>query len=138
VGLSEELGNHRMILIFILTAGTVIAAYFLQVKTHDETKQADRSIAGSLRQIVIRQSLPLGLLALFALLAVVGTTIKAPLVSTIAANIAMVAIALWLIRFGLTEDLSRPFAAGVVYLLLWAVLRYVDLFGAFGGMLARP
>ena len=54
---------------------------------------------------------------------------------TIAANIAMVAVALWLIRFGLTEDRSRPFGAGVVYLLLWAVLRYVDLFGAFGGML---
>ena len=54
---------------------------------------------------------------------------------TIAANIAMVVVALWLIRFGLLDDQSRPFAAGVVYLLLWAVLRYIDLFGAFGGML---
>jgi len=74
----------------------------------------------------MRQSLPLGLLALFAVLAVLGTTVTEPLVSTIAANIAMVAVAFWLIRFGLTEDRSRPFGAGVVYLLLWAVLRYID------------
>lgn len=60
---------------------------------------------------------------------------RVPLVFTIAANIAMVAVALWLIRFGMTEDQSRPFGAEVVYLLLWAVLRYADLFGAFGGML---
>ncbi len=42
---------------------------------------------------------------------------------------------LWLVRFGLIEDRSRAFGAGVGYLLLWAVLRYIDLFGAFGGML---
>ena len=106
-----------------------------QRKDCDDVKPAHGSLAASLWQSVTRQSLPLGLLALFAFLAVVTTTIQAPLVSTIAANIAMVAIALWLIRFGLTEDLSRPFGAGVVYLLLWALLRYVDLFGAFGGML---
>ena len=56
-------------------------------------------------------------------------------VPTIAANAAMVAIAFWLIRLGLTEDRGRPFGAGVAYLLLWSVLRYVDLFGAYGGML---
>jgi uncharacterized membrane protein len=128
-------GLEQMILILMLTAATLIAAYFLQRKTYDDVKPAHGSLAGSLWQSVTRQSLPLGLLALFAFLAVVTTTIQAPLVSTIAANIAMVAIALWLIRFGLTEDLSRPFGAGVVYLLLWALLRYVDLFGAFGGML---
>ena len=53
----------------------------------------------------------------------------------IAANVAMVALAFWLIRLGLAEDRGRPFGAGVAYLLLWTVLRYVDLFGAFGGML---
>ena len=93
------------------------------------------SLVESVRQIVARQWLPLGLLGLFAFLAVFATTAQDPWLPTIVANIAMVAVALWLIRFGLTEDRSRAFGAGVVYLLLWAVLRYVDLFGAFGGML---
>jgi uncharacterized membrane protein len=113
-------GLEQMILILILTAATLIAAYFLQRKSYDDVQQAHGWLAGSLRQIVTRQSLPLGLLALFAFLAVLGTTVSEPLVSTIAANIAMVAVALWLIRFGLTEDQSRPFGAGVVYLFVQA------------------
>jgi hypothetical protein len=63
------------------------------------------------------------------------TTIGDAWLPTVAANIAMVAIALWLIRFGLNVGRGRPFGAGVIYLLLWAVLRYIDLFGQFGGML---
>jgi hypothetical protein len=54
---------------------------------------------------------------------------------TILANIAMVVLALWLIQVGLREDRGRPFTAGVLYFLLWAVLRYIDLFGDLGGML---
>jgi hypothetical protein len=56
-------------------------------------------------------------------------------VNTILANMAMVASALWLIRLGLRQDRGVPFAAGVIYFLTWAVHRYVDLFGDFGGML---
>lgn len=55
--------------------------------------------------------------------------------STVLANAAMLAGALWLTAIGLREDRARPFAAGVGYFLLWAVLRYVDLFGDVGGML---
>jgi hypothetical protein len=84
---------------------------------------------------VARQWLAVGLLGLFAFLAVFVASVHDSWVPTILANIAMVAVALWLIRFGLTEDRSRAFGAGVVYLLLWAVLRYIDLFGEFGGML---
>jgi uncharacterized membrane-anchored protein len=50
-------------------------------------------------------------------------------------NLAMIVFSLWLIRVGLNEDRSLPFAAGVLYFLLWAVLRYVDLFAGVGGML---
>ena len=52
-----------------------------------------------------------------------------------AVNVAMVALALWLMRLGLREDRTEPFAAGVLYFLLWAVLRYADLFAGVGGML---
>ncbi len=58
-----------------------------------------------------------------------------PLLPTIVANVAMIFLAFWLMGVGLREDRGQPFAAGVVYFLLWAVVRYVDLFGDFGGML---
>ena len=70
-----------------------------------------------------RQAIPLGLAALMALL------------PTVLVNAAMVAGAFWLMQIGLRDDRGRPFAAGVGYFLLWAVLRYVDLFRNFGGML---
>jgi len=54
---------------------------------------------------------------------------------TLAANAAMVALAVWLMWIGLRDDRGVPFTAGVLYFLLWMVLRYIDLFGAMGGML---
>jgi hypothetical protein len=59
----------------------------------------------------------------------------AALLPTILVNVAMVAGAFWLMQVGLREDRGRPFSAGVLYFLLWSVMRYVDLFGDFGGML---
>lgn len=55
-------------------------------------------------------------------------------VPTLAANVAMIGTALWLMRLGLREDRGRPFAFGVLYFLLWSVLRYFDLFASVGGM----
>jgi hypothetical protein len=57
------------------------------------------------------------------------------LLLTLAANAAMVALAVWLMWVGLREDRAQPFAAGVAYFLLWTVVRYIDLFGRVGGML---
>jgi uncharacterized membrane protein len=128
-------GVEQMILILSLAAATLIAAYFLQGRPQASATQARNSLVDSLRPVVAQQWLPLGFLGLFAFLAVLGTTVQETWVPTIVANIAMVVVALWLIRFGLTEDQSRAFGAGVIYLMLWAVLRYIDLFGAFGGML---
>jgi uncharacterized membrane-anchored protein len=54
---------------------------------------------------------------------------------TAAANIAMLALALWLMNVGLRDDRGRPFAFGVIYFLVWTICRYVDLFGERGGML---
>jgi uncharacterized membrane protein len=89
-----------------------------------------------------RQAIPLALALLMALLPLVAGVSKdvsgagtAALVLTVLVNVAMVAGAFWLMQVGLQEDRGRPFGAGVLYFLLWAVLRYVDLFGDFGGML---
>ncbi len=133
--LAWKVGAEQMMLILILAVAGVVAAYFLQRKSLDYAQQRPVSIAGALWDVVTQQWLPLGLLGLFALLAVLGTAATDPWIPTVAANVAMIAVALWLIRFGLNDDQSRAFGAGVVYLLLWAVLRYIDLFGALGGML---
>jgi hypothetical protein len=52
-----------------------------------------------------------------------------------AVNVAMIVLALWLLRLGLREGRTWPFAAGVLYFLLWTLIRYVDLFAGVGGML---
>ena len=54
---------------------------------------------------------------------------------TIAFNLAMLGLALWLISSGLQEDRGFLFLSGVLYFLLWATVRYFDLFGDFGGLL---
>lgn len=59
----------------------------------------------------------------------------AELVGAILGNVGMLACAFWLAGVGLREDRGLFFTAGVAYFLLWAVLRYIDLFGDFGGML---
>jgi uncharacterized membrane protein len=89
-----------------------------------------------------RQAVPLTLVLLMALLPLVAGVSKdvsgaatAALVLTVLVNVAMVAGAFWLMQVGLREDRGRPFGAGVLYFLLWSVLRYVDLFGDLGGML---
>jgi uncharacterized membrane protein len=142
---NEEMFNHRsqfskggvgqVILILILAAAALAAQFLLQTKLLDRAQRAQVSVVASVRHIVARQWLPLALLAVFALLGVLAATEIEPWVPTVAANIAMVVVALWLIRFGLTEDRGRAFAAGVFYLLLWTIIRYVDLFGTLGGML---
>jgi uncharacterized membrane protein len=79
-----------------------------------------------------RQALPLGLAVLMVLLPLM-TSKAGPgagaVLPTLLVNAAMVAGAFWLMQIGLRDDRGRPFGAGVTYFLLWAVLRYVDLFG---------
>jgi hypothetical protein len=91
------------------------------------------------RTVARRQAIPLGLALLMALLPLLASGPRgsgdAALLPTVLVNVAMVAGAFWLMQVGLQEHRGRPFGAGVLYFLLWAVLRYVDLFGDFGGML---
>ena len=47
----------------------------------------------------------------------------------------MIVFGIWLMRVGLREDRRLPFFSGILYFLMWAVLRYADLFGERGGMI---
>ena len=98
-------------------------------------RERDPRLTQPVRAFFSRQWLPLGLLLLMTLLSLWTALVLEPLLPTILTNLAMLASALWLIAVGLREERGQPFAAGVLYFLLWAVLRYFDLFGGFGGML---
>ena len=56
-------------------------------------------------------------------------------VPLIVANVATIALALWLMRVGIRDDRGLPFAFGVFCFVLWAVCCYCHLFGDFGGIL---
>src|SRR5262249_1001411 len=101
-------GVEQMILILVLAAAVLIVAYLLQAKTAACELDDRPSLAESLSNTIRLQSVPLGLLGFFAFLAVWGPMTTDAWVPTIAANAAMVALAFWLIRLGLTEDRGRP------------------------------
>jgi len=81
-----------------------------------------------------RHIIPLGMVLTMGILLFWQIVVSEPMLPTIVANVGMMALALWLMNVGLREDRGQPFAAGVLYFLLWAVVRYFDLFGDFGGM----
>jgi uncharacterized membrane protein len=134
-GLGVIGGIEQMILILILTALAIFVAFLLQRTTSAGLTRDRVSLIQSVQEVFRRHWVPFAFLALFIFLAVYGSATTEPWLPTILANVAMVGLSLALIRFGLMEDRGRPFAVGVGYLLFWAVLRYIDLFGAFGGML---
>ena len=135
-----------------------VAALIVVLLQHRDAPDG-RPNAGSYRAILVRQWLPLALVLLLAGLCFwcgafsqhepgQSTYVSyananydilkwSPqvLVPMAAINVAMIALALWLMRLGLAGDRTGPFAAGVLYFLLWAVLRYADLFAGVGGML---
>ena len=59
----------------------------------------------------------------------------ASLLPIIVANLVTLGMALYLVKVGEQEERTRPFAAGVLMFLMWALVRYIDLFGDSGGLL---
>ncbi len=121
----------QTLVIVIFSAAIIYVAAVLN--RHDSPTSL--SVVQQIQQIERRQWLPIGLVLLMVILLFWHLLIGEPLLPTIVANVAMLFLAAWLMGVGLREDRGLPFAAGVLYFLLWAVVRYVDLFGDFGGML---
>jgi len=131
-------GFWQTLTIVALAFATVAVASAVQHRLRGGPTRFSARVA----DIIRRQWLPLTLVLLMAFLAVwesfcrsLGAAEKTALVPTILANVAMIGCGLLLITVGLREDSGRQFAGGVLYFLLWAVLRYMDLFGDYGGML---
>lgn len=57
-------------------------------------------------------------------------TITTPLIQ----NVLMVLFSVVMMYFGIRRNRMHTFLFGVLYFLLWMILRYTDLFGDFGGM----
>jgi len=118
-----------------MASAVIVGALLLMVAADLDRRRTGREM--SLWGAVVdekRRWFPLALLVFFSLLGLWKATVAEPLLATIAANAGMVGLAFWLMRTGLNEDRGRPFLAGVAYFLVWAISRYIDLFGDFGGM----
>ena len=57
------------------------------------------------------------------------------IVPVVIANVMTLGLSLYLMKVGQQEDRLRPFATGVLMFLMWAIVRYIDLFGGDGGMI---
>jgi len=129
------------VLLVTLLAGVGFAAAFIAQRRRDEL---DYSYLRPMYSFAVRQWLPLSMVALMCLMPIWYAMLHEPnvrgensdvLVPTIFANLAMLALAFWLMQIGLREERAFPFAAAVMYFLLWALMRYIDLFSDAGGML---
>lgn len=116
------------VIILLVTCGVIVLVSWLR-------RDGVRPFAENLVMTFKHLAMPAALAALMALLPLGYVLSDRVLLPTVWVNVAMVLYALWLMRIGLREDQGRPFAFGVLTFLLWAVLRYGDLFGNFGGML---
>lgn len=133
--------EHRAFLppLVILGVGGAALALFAAWQSRRDPKNP--LAKPSLLVLLQRQWLPFGLLLLMAVMSLWTAAFSdigleaANVIPAVLANAAMVGAAYWLMTLGLREDRGVPFAAGVAYFLLWSVLRYIDLFGDFGGML---
>lgn len=121
----------------LLAASAIVAlgVWYFAAKVQPDEATPQRSTFERMLHTARRQWLALGLITLMLGMIAWWIVDASPLVPTILANVAMIVLGFWLIGTGLHEDSGRTFAAGVVYLLVWAVMRYIDMFGDFGGML---
>lgn len=122
----------------LLQSIAIIAATIIAIAVATRIKgqwTTGHDLMKSLKETIRREYLPLGMTVLMAFLSLWNSLVREPIVPTIVANIAMLGFGIWLMMLGVREERGRPFAAGVLYFMLWTTLRYIDLFGEIGGML---
>mgnify|MGYP000887699140 FL=1 len=120
----------------VLAILAVLAATFTLFRSPTAQQTAAGPLA-RLGDLLRRQAVPVAVTLLATCMALwdAATLGQSPLLPTVLGNLAMFGLAIWLMHTGVRDEHGFVFAAGVGYLLLWAVCRYVDLFADFGGML---
>lgn len=124
--LGSEFGGFLQTLVLLFALATIAARLLVRRRELGESILNWAQIAG----LMDRLWPPFVLLLLMVFLA----RQRNAFLSTVFANVAMVGCAYWLMDAGRREDRRQLFAAGVLYFLFWAVLRYFDWFGSFGGL----
>jgi len=119
----------------LLAAAAIVAIGVWYVAAKMQPGDASASTPQRMMQTARRQWFAVGVVTMALGMVAWWIADLGPVMPTVLANIAMVVLAFWLIARGLREDSGLAFTAGVVYLLVWAVTRYIDMFGDFGGML---
>lgn len=75
----------------------------------------------------------------FMIMSIWSLTISSPelacAIPIAVSNLVSLGMALYLVKVGEQEERTRPFSAGVLMFLMWALIRYIDLFAEAGGML---
>ena len=105
-------GLEEMIPIVILLAATLILAVFLELEISWEREPVSAFAGGVSVGTRPGGSSAIRLARAVRLPSLYVPTVKESWTPTILANVAMVAVSLWLIRFGLTVDQGRPFGSG--------------------------
>jgi hypothetical protein len=115
----------------------VFAVLVVFVQLFRPPTAADRANPFSrLLELARRQWVPFALALVFTALSFLDfVSAETTVIATVLANIAMIGFAVWLMQVGLRDERGWFFSAGVLYFLLWSIMRYIDLFGDAGGML---
>jgi uncharacterized membrane protein len=149
LGLQDVEVTSLVATVAVAVLGLVTAVLAARVRPTGRAAHAD--LSDSVGQGLMRHWLPIGMVLLMVGLSLWNALLPVArtrggwyhvdrgdfrvVVPTVLANVALVTLAIWLMRTGLREDRARPFAAGVILFVAWAVMRYIDLFGDLGGML---
>lgn len=126
----------ELMLVVVALAGLLAVTFAFSALLKPAARSGAHPL-GRLVELGRQQVVPLAIAAAVVVMALLdGAAVgDAEVLSAVIANVAMVALAIWLIRTGLRDERAQAFGAGVLYLLLWAVIRYVDLLGSHLGML---
>ena len=124
-------GVGLVVLLALLGIAIVLAA-FLCGNIHD-----GRSSRQRLAELLLRQGVPVAVVLAVVFAVFWGVILGDDLVAVpiVLVNLITIAFAVWLMQVGLRDERGWPFAGGVAYFLLWAIVRYIDLFGDAGGTL---
>jgi uncharacterized membrane-anchored protein len=72
-------------------------------------------------------------MGIFGMLALMGEQLA--IIPLVFGNLAILGLAILLIRVGMQEERVQPFAGGILCFLIWTLVRYLDFFDASWGML---
>jgi len=123
--------SHLWFLNSVLCAITLTAVVTILALVWLRTRR-DASYKPDLARLWVPSAMAIATVV-FGYLGLVGEQAAVP--AMVFGNLAILAMAILLIRVGVLEERVQPFAGGILCFLVWTLVRYIDLFDASWGML---